>query len=198
MAIEGRTHVLGGLAAGVAAASIVPHAGVPVLLVSAALAGPLADVDHPASMYGRFIPLPGVVLGRDGLKSWQRSLGFHDGHGGRVGREILPKVILWHRNETHSLGAVAITTILAACLTFFLARPDVPPVALGVFVGYLSHLALDLINISPIMLWWPFSRKTAHLRFPRIRVGSPWESIVAVVLAIAVAATVAGMLGITA
>lgn len=147
-------------------------------------------------MYGRFVPLPGVVLGKEGLRSWAPSFGFHDGHGGRVGREVLPKVILWHRAQTHSLGAAGIATLAAAILIYFIARQAILPVTLGVFVGYLSHLALDLINISPIMLWWPFSKKTAHLKFPRIRVGSPWEAIFSVGLGVVVLGIGARMLGI--
>jgi len=168
--------------------ALVPHADLAPFLVSAALAGPLADVDHPASMYGRFIPLPGVILGsKEGLRAWTPSFGFRDGHGGRVGREILPKVILWHRAQTHSLGAAAIAAAATALLCWLFFRQALLPVTLGVCVGYLSHLALDLINISPIMLWWPFSRKTAHIRWPRIRVGSPWEWLVTAALALGMA-----------
>ena len=176
--MNGHTHMAGGLLAGLAAVSVVPGGQVPALLIASALAGPLADIDHPGSMYGRFLPLPGVVLGKEGLQSWAPRMGFHDHQGGRVGRSLPGGKILWHRGPTHSLLVAGLFAAASGLICWGWFPVLAWPVFLGVLLGYLSHLALDLLNIAPISLMWPFSKKTAHLKFPRIRVGSPGEWLV--------------------
>lgn len=196
--MNGHTHVAGGLLAGLAVSGLVPAGHVPALLISAALASPLTDIDHPASMYGRFVPLPGVILGKHGLQGWFPGMGFLDHHGGRVGRELPGGKILFHRGPTHSFVAAAVSAALAGAGTHALDPALASMIFLGVLAGYLSHLALDLLNIAPISLWWPFSKKTAHLRFPRIRVGSPGEwavmlALVAVLMKVGGAALYAAL-----
>lgn len=182
--MNGHTHLAGGLLAGLTLSALLhPHA-TGLLSASAALAGPLADVDHPASLYGRLVPLPGVVLRHGRVEGFSPYLSFSDtAKGGRPGRELPGGRILWHRGETHSIFAAALAGVLCGSGAALLwgGAPGAT-VAAGVFVGYLSHLALDLLNVSPISFLWPFSRRPIHLKRPRIRVGSLEEHGVFVLL----------------
>lgn len=83
--------------------------------------------------------------------------------------------LLGHRGVTHSALAVF------GCL-WLLARHDVPErFAAPLVVGYLSHLAADLLTPAGLRLAWPM-RGTWSL--PLCRTGSPFEPLlVAVILA---------------
>lgn len=140
--------------------------------LAGAVGGLLPDIDHPHSTLGRCVPWPAVetVNHRTGFVA----------HGRRWfgGRKV------WHRGETHSVGASGIAAIVAGGAVWWpslvamraLARVrdiGLPPgevalamagmVAGSVLAGYLSHLVADLANVSPQMLWWPFSRRLVRV-----------------------------------
>ena len=184
--MNGHTHILGGIAAGAIAAPALAFGHVPAFLIAAALAGPLADVDHPGSMYGRWLPLPGVVRVGGHMESY-RSGPFgnsHESHG-QVGRTV-PFGILWHRGPTHSLVAAGIAMVMAFMVafiaTFHGSAGLAGAIALGVFVGYLSHLLLDGFNIMGQELLWPFSRRRYKIGPLHIPVGSLGETMAVVML----------------
>lgn len=149
--MKGTTHLLGGLGAGLAVAPLVPH---PVVMVAAAtFGGLLPDWDHPRSTLGRWIPWPGVsAFQGPGLPP-------------RWGRWGWPRPI-WHRHQAHSLVGTALAAGIL-CLVFnAVAHWALPPaaipwplVALGLWVGALSHLFLDGFNQTPQWWGWPLTRR---------------------------------------
>lgn len=157
--MNGHTHILGGVvAAGLALSMGVPH---PVTLVAAGSFGGLVpDWDHPHSTIGRWIPWPAV----------SRSRGPHVPPA--VGRVGFPHAI-WHRHQAHSLVAITLSTLiltLVGAVGFgflkgashgFLPALHYPTlwVALGLFLGSASHLALDGFNETPQWWAWPLSRQ---------------------------------------
>ena len=179
--MNGQTHLLGGLTAGLLVATLVPVSQVPWLLGAAALAGPLADIDHPGSMYGRWLPLPGVAKVYGHIEPYTGGpFCTSSGSFGHVGRRT-PFGTLWHRGPTHSLFVAMAASALAAVA--FRGMHHGEAVAIGVLAGYLSHLALDLLNVSGQQLLWPFSKRHIALRWPKMHVGSLGETFIAMVLA---------------
>jgi inner membrane protein len=96
-----------------------------------------------------------------------------------VGRRTRPistalAAMLGHRGVTHS--ALAILALTAVLLHEGYRRAAVSALA----VGYLSHLAADLLTPRGLRLAWPLSRTWS---FPLCRTGSPAEGIIVAVLA---------------
>ncbi len=185
--MNGHTHILGGLAAGAIAAPALAFGHVPAFLIAAALAGPLADIDHPGSMYGRWLPFPGVAKVNGHIEPYRGGYFRHDQHSfGHVGRTIPFAGILWHRGPFHSLVAGGMAMVLAFMVafiaTFHGSAALAGAIALGVFVGYLSHLLLDAFNIMGQELLWPFSRRRYKIGPLHIPVGSLGETMAVVLL----------------
>ena len=160
----------------------------PICAAAGAIGALLPDIDHPHSAWGRFVPWPAVAVEnhRTGFVAHGRMW-----FGGRT---------VWHRGETHSVGAAGIAVLATLGLgrwlfgaTFaWLRRHGAPSLgnlpefawglaavaAVAAGVGYLSHLAADLANPSPQMLWWPFSRRMIHPRWtpaiPEASVRGQW------------------------
>lgn len=179
--MNGHTHMIGGMLAGAVLAPIVGQIGTHLLpfVAAAALAAPLPDIDHPGSMYGRFVPLPGVakVFGR--IEPYVRGpFGNGERSFGHVGRRV-PFGVLWHRGPTHSVAMA----LVFGTVGYLAASRVVPALALclgvGILTGYLSHLALDELNVSGEHFLWPLNRRELRLRWPSFRVGSGWETVLA-------------------
>lgn len=91
-----------------------------------------------------------------------------------VGKRVRPVsnlfgAVFGHRGVTHSLLAVVGCAVL-------LLRQDVPLAIIApLVVGYLSHLAADLLTPAGLRLAWPL-RGTYAL--PLCRTGSPFEPLV--------------------
>lgn len=184
--MTGRTHLLGGLLAGMVISTVFPTTHPLALVVAATLAGPLPDIDHPGSTYGRYIPLPGVVVSGGKMEGWRPQLGFHRPNAGRAGRMYYGSRVLWHRGPTHSVFITALFGVLLWAVLHVLYPSLALSVSLGATAGYLSHILLDLLNVSPLALWWPFRKRGVRFWFPRIRVGSFAEKLISVVMAVAV------------
>lgn len=189
--MNGHTHILGGLAAGAIAAPALALGHVPAFLIAATLAGPLADIDHPGSMYGRWLPLPGVARVNGHIESYRGGYFGHEQHSyGHVGRTIPLVGVLWHRGPTHSLVAAVVVTVLVFIAAFVATVHGLTPsagvlagaIALGVLVGYLSHLVLDSFNIAGQELLWPFSHRRFKVGPLHIPVGSLGETMAVVLL----------------
>ncbi|MDA8346828.1 MAG: metal-dependent hydrolase [Thermaerobacter sp.] len=179
---NGHTHLLGGLAAGALLAPALAFGHIPAFLIAAVLAGPLADIDHPGSMYGKWVPLPGVAKINGQVEPFRRGpFGNSQRSFGHVGR-VLPGGILWHRAATHSFTVALAFSAAFYLLAGRLIAPEATAIGLGVLTGYLSHLALDALNVAGQQLLWPFSRKPVRPPWPRIPVGSLGEMLTVVAL----------------
>lgn len=189
--INGHTHLLGGLAAGAIAAPALALGHVPAFLIAAMLAGPLADIDHPGSMYGKWLPFPGVAQVGGHIEPYRGGFFGHEQHSfGHVGRTVPFAGVVWHRGPSHSLAAAGMAAILSFIAAFvatvhgslFANGGLAGAIALGVLVGYLSHLFLDAFNIMGQELLWPFSRRRFKVGPLHIPVGSLGETMAVVAL----------------
>ncbi len=138
----------------------------------AALGGLLPDIDEPRSLIGH----SPQILARGATRRSRR------GSFGRVlflvfGELLTGAVqalataireLVGHRGMTHwALAAVALATPLAALWG--------PHAGLYFLVGYLSHLALDMMTRGGVPVLGPLSRRRLHLLPPflRVRTGGP-------------------------
>lgn len=147
--MRGYTHILGGIAAGLALATAVGHT--PTLVLAAGFGGLVPDWDHPHSLIGRWIPWPAVSHSRGPQIPPE------------VGRWGWPHPI-WHRHQAHSIIGAALASgivwgILAGLLTIIHGPHMSDWVGIGVFLGALSHLFLDAFNNTPQWWLWPMSRR---------------------------------------
>jgi inner membrane protein len=171
------THWVGGLAAGVAAAGLWPaHAG--WVVAAACLAGPLPDVDHPGSVYGRWVPLPRVARVAGRVVPYRRDVPAF----GQVGFRT-PWGIVWHRGACHSVGAVGLMAAGAGLLVARVAPEAAAAVATGVAAGAASHLALDSLNRMGQALGWPWTRRRFRAPWSRWPVDSGVDTVVLLGLA---------------
>jgi inner membrane protein len=88
-----------------------------------------------------------------------------------------------HRGVTHSAVAVLVCLMILRGQSFHRATID------PLVVGYLSHLAADLLTTSGVRLAWPSPRRQA---IPLCRTGSLGESIIVTSVAVWSIATVLG------
>ena len=79
-----------------------------------------------------------------------------------------------HRGLFHSL---LLAVLLSALLAFYWNSHY----ALGLFIGYLSHLAGDAVTLAGVRPLYPFSKQ--RIRGP-LRVGGIWEKVVYLLLII--------------
>jgi len=92
--------------------------------------------------------------------------------------------LIGHRGFTHSILAVV------ACSALLRWRGSGRAVVDPVVVGYLSHLAADLLTPSGLRLAWPLRRRFA---IPLCKTGSPGELVLVMSLVVWVGATILGM-----
>ena len=177
--MRGPAHAAVGAVAAIPLALLVGTPFAIPLALAGAFGGLLPDIDHPGSTLGRWVPWPaaGRPHGTDFVLRGRRWFGGHT---------------VWHRHETHSLGAAVAAAALAtlalwwpACRLVAWGRlhdgpgPAAPLwllglalaalIGAGMLAGYLSHLVLDLPQPSPQMLLWPFSRRMLRPRWlPRV------------------------------
>ena len=73
--------------------------------------GLLPDIDHPGSTLGRFVPWPAVTV-----ENHKTAMTIH-------GRRWFGGHVVWHRHETHSVGAAAMAAVaMTAALWYPLWR----------------------------------------------------------------------------
>lgn len=164
-----RTHVLGAAAAALAVAGGQSWPALAVVIVTAMLAAPLPDLDHPGSTYGRHVPLPRVAQHGGRLVPYTE----HGEDYGHVGFR-LPGGVLWHRGPLHSLLVGAALVVVLGTLHWVWA----PWVALGVACGWGSHLLLDGFNVMGQAWLWPLTGRRFRLPGVHLRVGSWAETVV--------------------
>lgn len=144
----GKTHILGGIAAGCAAAAICPD---PVskgaAIAAGAIGGLIPDIDHKNSNLSKKVP----------VLSW------------------IVRLFAGHRGLFH---CPLLYVLLAAILySFLLPEMEWWRYGFyGLFAGIFSHLLLDSCTIHGIPMLFPFSKKNIHL-LP-IRTNSAGEMVV--------------------
>jgi membrane-bound metal-dependent hydrolase YbcI (DUF457 family) len=174
-------------------AALVPHEALPVV-AAAVLAAPLPDVDHPGSSYGRFVPLRGVARVYGRIETYMPGpFGNSGASFGHVGF-VTPFGILWHRRGMHSVLAGLLWALLVLLAGERLLPQAAAWIALCTFVGYLSHLALDGLNVAGEWLLWPVVRREVRLAWPSVRVGSLGEGLVTLALVALVVVAARGWL----
>lgn len=134
----GRTHlVIGGATwLGLAAWHVMPYSGITAIASGwflAALAALGPDLDQKQSMGSRLL---GPVT--QGI-SW-----------------VVRSVSGGHRKLTHSLlGTAFVGLLIGACVTMLHL---IPWIALAVMIGWLSHIAADMLTVEGCPLFYPVSK----------------------------------------
>lgn len=146
----GKTHLLGGIAAGCAAATACPDVKMKGIAITAgAIGGLIPDIDHKNSTISKKIP----------ILSWLARL--FAGHRGLFHCPIFYGLLAW------------------AAYSFLLPETDLFRAGFwGVCAGVASHLFLDACTIRGIPMFFPLSTKSVHL-LP-IRTNSGGEMLVRV------------------
>lgn len=152
----GRSHAPSGAAAWLPVGAAM-GLSVPVNLGLAVVAGIAAlapDMDHPHASLPRAFP------------------------GGRFLARRIATATGGHRHGTHTLAATAIVTALTWWTAYLLAPLSAAhsvALAAAVGIGYLAHLAGDILTLSGVPLLLPFSRHDYKLRL--FRTGSLVETL---------------------
>ncbi|MDQ6795058.1 MAG: metal-dependent hydrolase [Chloroflexota bacterium] len=95
-----------------------------------------------------------------------------------------------HRGPTHSLATAGlVAAVIGLAVDAVLPAWAVSAVLL-VLAAYLSHLAADLVNPTPMALLWPYRRRARRRWLPAVREGTVSGRVVevGVVLAVVVVA----------
>ncbi|MFP5528202.1 metal-dependent hydrolase [Peptococcus simiae] len=128
--MQGRTHLIGGLAVGLAMLSLdrfqVPLEKSLVCLTAASIGSLLPDIDTPESKLGHFVKPLSLALNKT----------------------------FGHRGITHSPLLLVILYLLLEALV-----PDFHNPALFFAAGMLSHLVLDMLNHKGVPLLYPLPYK---------------------------------------
>lgn len=108
------------------------------MMIGGYIGGLLPDIDHPKSRLGRiFFPIAWVI-----------------------------NKLFGHRGATHSLLALILVSILILIPTFSMTGMVAflyAQFAIGISVGFASHLLLDMSTVSGIPLLYPFIRKSFNV-----------------------------------
>ena len=142
----GKTHKLGGLCCGLIASSMImqlPYTKEKLLLsgvlIGMSVFGSLfPDIDHTNSMIGKE------------HKAISR----------------LTNILFGHRGITHApLFNFIIVALLLYLTRFLTGRIQIIAITgiFGLFIGLMSHLILDIITVSGIPVFYPFSKRCIHI-----------------------------------
>lgn len=146
-----------------------PFLSLGLALAGAVIGSLLPDIDHPES---KIAYQAGLARGRGPLTD-VAGFGLRALMGG-------------HRGFTHS----ALVASLIAIAGLLILQPA-GAAAIGFALGYLSHIAADMLTKEGVRLWWPFSRREVGIgpRALRFRTGSLIEyAIVAALWVVTLAA----------
>ena len=136
--MTGKTHLLGGVLFGGAYIILTKSVNeMPYILAASAVGSLLPDIDHPGS-----------TISKKNLAT-------------KFTSEIVSGMTK-HRGFTHTVLFAAIVAALPLLIKNIIGSIAVP-IAIGLFVGIISHLFLDTLNPTGIMWLYPFSRKYFHL-----------------------------------
>lgn len=170
------SHVAVGLMAATTYSTLIGTPFGPVTAAAAAFGSLLPDLDHPGSFLGRRVVRFGAFLSAlAALAQW--GVGFPvpaSVLGLTVGFTLTPVALylVGHRGITHSLLGVGASLVVLA-LFGWLGNP----VVVAAVIGYLAHLAGDLLTGEGIPLLWPAGRRYGLLG---VRTGGLLEWLVVV------------------
>lgn len=166
-----QAHKVAGVCAGTITATLLYsndiHSGntliaIAPMILGGYIGGLLPDIDHPGSKMGRALyPIAYVV-----------------------------NKLFGHRGATHSLIALILTSILVLLPSFLLNGMPYflyTHFAIGISVGFLSHLILDMSTKSGVPLLYPFIRKS--YRIAKLTTGKH-DMLVAVIAVMITATTI--------
>ncbi|AJD93483.1 hypothetical protein JMA_41660 (plasmid) [Jeotgalibacillus malaysiensis] len=166
-----QAHKVAGVCAGTITATLLYsndiHSGntliaIAPMILGGYIGGLLPDIDHPGSKMGRALyPIAYVV-----------------------------NKLFGHRGATHSLIALILTSILVLLPSFLLSGMPYflyTHFAIGISVGFLSHLILDMSTKSGVPLLYPFIRKS--YRIAKLTTGKH-DMLVAVIAVMITATTI--------
>ena len=164
-----QAHKVAGVCAGTIAATVLYSndiesgdmlVAIAPMLLGGYIGGLLPDIDHPGSKMGRALyPIAWVV-----------------------------NKLFGHRGATHSLIALLLTSVLFLIPSFLLEGFTsflYTQFAIGISVGYLSHLLPDMSTKSGVPLLYPFIRKS--YRIARLTTGK--HDVLVSAIAVAITAT---------
>ncbi len=132
--MRGRTHLVGGLTAGIVASSVLGLTlGQTVIMVAVSgLGGLIPDIDHENS----------IITKKTGLAGWTISRRFE------------------HRGVLHT---PIVYIIINSILGMLFKNINASLLITDMFMGEISHLVLDSFNKIGIMWLWPISKKRFHI-----------------------------------
>lgn len=170
----GRTHSIAGIASGLALSHFIAgkfpaineYALLGVVTASALIGSIEPDVDIPHSTFSRLVrPLSFIYQGL---------------------ARILPLKCFQHRGITHSLLFPVL--LVGLCLYIPTINPYIVLALLGLAVGMLSHIVLDMMNYRGVAIFSPICNKMFHLTpyALAIETGSFGETMIRVLLYIGV------------
>ena len=135
----------------------------------------LPDMDEPNSLAAN---LPRLLSG--GIKRHLGKRGLEGILSGLIQLALMPLNALnqllavgvrllagGHRAATHRLTTAVLIAIATSLIGWLIGLPSL---GLWLFLGYTSHLALDMMTLSGLAVWEPFSAKKWHLLPPLIRI----------------------------
>ena len=153
-----------------------------VIYSAVSLGSLLPDIDEPKSLVSN---LPRIVGKRIGRSVGRQGRGLIDLLFWPINglTQLLSTVVrigaLGHRGATHWAATALVIGLLLSGLGWLIGFP-----ALGfwLFLGYASHLTLDMMTLSGLAVWQPFSRRKYHLlpKLMRVRTGSPIDSLIGI------------------
>jgi membrane-bound metal-dependent hydrolase YbcI (DUF457 family) len=188
--MTGKTHFAGGLSLGLATERLLAQLGEPIIeltgviemaglpmpellivLTTLSFASLLPDLDHPNSTIAN---LPEITY-----KSLFRKRGRRQENVVLKGvREILRLIFGFLNFFTHGLAKVIavvagghrkgthwlLTSFVLTLLVYFLGQYiNFPSLWLWFFVGYTSHLLLDMMTVAGVKIFAPFTQQTFYL-----------------------------------
>jgi membrane-bound metal-dependent hydrolase YbcI (DUF457 family) len=196
--MTGKTHLSGGIAAAITIERTASLSGFPLLqsgqtanllglsasvamlaFVAAAFGSLLPDLDEPNSLVSN---LPrasrGLVRGSLRKRGVEGAIRFlvefvllMVNFLTRALSKLVRSVSFGHRGATHWLITALVVGVIGVISGTFIGFPGL---GLWLFIGYVSHLALDSMTISGLKLLQPLTGRTIHLlpKPMRIRTGS--------------------------
>jgi len=174
--MTGTSHRLGGVLAGLATIALMKTPDIQtqgIILASAVIGSLLPDIDNAQSSISYKIPL---VRGIVGL--FQGAIKLLAGLLPKKQERFIRSAI-GHRGITHSLVFALIMPGIIIIFGHMFSNLYIFPAALGMMVGILSHILLDLFS-NGVPLFLPFSNK--RTTGARIKTGGVAEWLIRIVI----------------
>lgn len=152
--MQGKTHILGGIATGTVYLHYVGPVDGEVLFFTGLMFGSLLpDIDHKSSKIGRAVPLIDDIISS----------------------------AFGHRTFTHSLLFI----FLGYWLFQAISLPE--SLELGMLLGIVSHIFLDMLTVGGVKFFWPWK---IRIRIPfGVKSGGAFEQVIIIFLVLLIGFT---------